>query len=73
MGTISNPQLLRGVQLAVIPGSLDELDHLHLEAHADGAKRGAQCGRGFSLAVAGVHDDEADATAFGIFSSRWSS
>src|SRR5262245_37033280 len=54
------------MQLTVFPRPLDELDHLHLEPHTDGAKRGADGGRGLALAVAGVDDDESVASSLGI-------
>src|SRR5712664_1156547 len=45
-----------GVQLTVVPGTLDELDHQDFEALADGAKGGAERAGGFALARPGVND-----------------
>src|SRR5207253_5183136 len=46
------------IQLAVMPGSLQELQHEDTHALADGAQGGSHSGRGLALAGAGIHDDE---------------
>src|SRR6516165_2855686 len=52
-------QHLGRVQFAVMPGTLDELNHEHPDALADGAKRRAQSAGGFALAGPGVNDQKA--------------
>src|SRR5229473_2539357 len=47
-----------GVEFAVMPRTLDELDHQDFEALAHGAKRSAERASGFALARAGVNDQE---------------
>ena len=48
-----------GVELAVVPGAFEELQHEDAHAVADGAQGGAEGGGGFALAGAGVDEDEA--------------
>ena len=50
--------LLVNVALAGAPGALDELHDAHPEAVADGAEDHAEGGGGFSLALAGVDDEQ---------------
>src|ERR1700687_3592499 len=47
-----------GVKLAVMPRTLDELDHKDFEALAHSAKRGAERASGLALAGPGVNDEE---------------
>src|SRR5258708_3527831 len=47
-----------GVELAVVPGTLDELHHQHAQALAHGAKRGTERASGLALARPGVNDQE---------------
>src|SRR5216684_5419700 len=46
------------VELAVMPGTLDELDHEDLEALAHGAKGGTESASGLALARPGVNDEQ---------------
>src|SRR5258708_15051737 len=47
-----------GVELAVMPGTLDELDHEDIEALAHGAKGGTERASGLALARPGVNDEQ---------------
>src|SRR5882762_7658206 len=49
---------LGGVELAIVPGTLDELDHQHSQALAHGAKGGAERAGGLALARSGINDEE---------------
>src|SRR6266481_2383598 len=46
-----------GVEFAVVPGTLDELDHQHAQALAHGAKGGAERAGSLALARPGVNDE----------------
>src|ERR1700691_868634 len=52
---------LDGVEFAVMPRSLQELQHQNSHPLADGPQRCTHCGGGLSLAWTGVHDDETTA------------
>ena len=47
-----------GVQLAIMPGALDELYHQDLQALPHGAKSRTQRGRGLPLARTRMHDNQ---------------
>ena len=53
---------LYGVELAVVPGAFEELQHEHAHAVADGAQCGAHGGGGLAFAGAGVDEDESAST-----------
>ena len=58
-GSGVQPKSGNGVELAVVPGALEELQDEHAHAVAGGAHRGAERGGGLALAGAGVDEDEA--------------
>ncbi len=49
---------LHRIELAVVPGALEELKHEHAHAVAHGAQSGAHGGGGFAFAGAGVDEEE---------------
>ena len=58
-------QRIGGIQLAVVPRTLEELEDEDAHAVAGGAQCGAQRGGGLALAGAGVDQDETAASSFG--------
>src|SRR5262249_45010858 len=50
---------LNGVELSVMPGAFQELQHQHAHPLTDGAEGGSHGGGGFPLAGTGVHNDQA--------------
>ena len=50
---------LDGIQFAVMPGALEELQHQHAHAISHGSQGRAHGGSGFALAGAGVDEDQA--------------
>lgn len=49
---------LHGIQLAVVPGAFQELQHQHSHALAHGAEGSSHCCRGFAFSSACVHNDQ---------------
>ena len=56
----------RRVELAVVPGAFEELEHEDAHAVADRAQRGAHRSRGLALARTGVDEDQTFACFGGI-------
>ena len=64
-GAESGIEGVGGVELAVVPGALEELEDEDAHAVAGGSEGGAEGGSGLALAGAGVDEDEAAAGGFG--------